>query len=293
MRFSVVIPTFRRPELLAETLDSVYACDPTPHEVIIVDADPESSALRVVEERQPGADEPVPKYLRSEPNVTIQRNKGIEAADGDIVVFLDDDVELDWSSFGALERAYRDGDVVGATGHVLEPRAHRRGGVDSPIRTFLFGGGRKGTFTRFGYPRYLEETAAEQDVEFMQGCFMTARLELASELRFDEHLPGYALAEDEDFSYRLSRHGRIRYLPEIEVLHKKTGFRSQDSRRFGCLVVTNRWYLFRKNFRQTPLAVAQFALFVALLIGHRLINREWQGALGLLQGVATVLRGRA
>ena len=46
----------------------------------------------------------------------------------------------------------------------------------------------------------------------MPGCFMSARREAAS-VRFDEKLGAYALAEDEDFSYRLSRRGRLVYLP--------------------------------------------------------------------------------
>ena len=71
---------------------------------------------------------------------------------------------------------------------------------------------------------------------------------------------GYALAEDEDFSYRLSRLGRIRYAPEIVVEHRKLGFGSHDPRRLGRLVVVNRAYLFRKNFPGTALARAQFPL---------------------------------
>ena len=113
---------------------------------------------------------------------------------------------------------------------------------------------------------------------------MSSRRDAATEVRFDEHLGGYALAEDEDFSYRLSRLGRIRYVPDIVVEHRKLGFGSQDSRPFDRRVVVNRAYLFRKNFPQTPLARVQFFFFVLGLIGHRLINREWRGARGLLDG---------
>ena len=98
---------------------------------------------------------------------------------------------------------------------------------------------------------------------------MSARIDAARAVRFDEHMTGYALAEDEDFSYRLSRLGRIRYVADIVVEHRKLGFGSADDRRFGCLVVVNRAYLFRKNFEQTPLARAQFGLLVAMLVGHR------------------------
>ena len=108
-----------------------------------------------------------------------------------------------------------------------------------------------------------------------------------------EHLGGYALAEDEDFSYRLSRLGRIRYVSRIVVEHRKLGFGSADPRGFDRRVVVNRAYLFKKNFAQTPAARAEFALFVAMLLGHRVLNREWRGAQGLLEGAAQVLRERS
>ena len=107
---------------------------------------------------------------------------------------------------------------------------------------------------------------------------------------FDESLTGYALAEDEDFSYRLSRLGRIRYLPDAVLEHKKSGFSSIDPRELNRKVVVNRTYLFRKNFPQTPLARLQFALLIVMLVAHRSLNREWSAVRGLLDGIAEVWR---
>lgn len=292
MRFSVVIPTMRRERILETTLESLQGCDPRPDEVIVIDADAGGSSRPVVTEFDRLV-APDVRYYNSEPSLTRQRNLGIDDATGDVVVFLDDDVSIEPDLFGQLAEAYREPEVVGVTGRVVEPEPHRKIGPRSTLRRFLPGGGREGTFTRYGYPRYLTDLDDGQDVEFMQGCFMSARLEAAKEIRFDEHLGGYALAEDEDFSYRLSRLGRIRYVPEIVVQHRKLGFGSADERLFGRLVVVNRAYLFRKNFERTPLARAQFALLVAMLVGHRLVNREWRGAQGLIEGAAQVLLRRA
>ena len=121
---------------------------------------------------------------------------------------------------------------------------------------------------------------------------MSARRELAERVGFDEGLDGYALAEDEDFGFRLSRLGRVRYIPALRVVHKRLGFTSHDSRAFGRLVVRNRGYLFRKNFPQTVRARAEFGLLLGVLVMHRLVNREWRGALGLVEGAAGGLAGR-
>ena len=270
----------------SSTLESLKRCDPAPSEVIVIDADPEGSSRPVVTAFDQEV-APAVRYLRSVPSLTRQRNLGIDDASGDVIVFLDDDVTIQPDLFARLAEVYGDASVIG--GHRTRDRARvgPGGRSASPLRRLLLGSGREGTFTRYGYPRYLRNLDEPRDVEFMQGCFMSARYSDAARVRFDEHLGGYALAEDEDFSYRLSRHGRIR-----RVQHRcrapEARLGSQDARPFGRRVVVNRAYLFRKNFPQTPLARLQFFFFVLALIGHRLVNREWRGARGLLDGVAAV-----
>ena len=290
--FSVVIPTKGRPEPLARTLESLWATQPRPDEVLVIDADEQSSAREVVVGLQDGT-LPI-HYIHTEPSLTKQRNIGIDRATGDVVVFLDDDVSLPSDLFAKLERAFADPSVAGVTGWVVEPHRERRGGPRSWARRFTVpgSGSHRGSFTRYGYPRYVLPGDGPCDVEFMPGCFMSARRELASTVRFDEKLGAYALAEDEDFSYRLSRRGRLVYLPDLIVVHEKLGFRSFDSRDFGKLVVRNRSYLFRKNFPQTPRSRLGFGLLLWMLVGHRLLNREWRGALGVLEGTLDLARGR-
>ena len=66
---------------------------------------------------------------------------------------------------------------------------------------------------------------------------MSARREVAASVVSTSSSAAYALAEDEDFSYRFSRRDGSVYLPDIVVVHEKMGFRSFDSRDLGRLVV--------------------------------------------------------
>ena len=285
MTFSVVIATLGRPDRLRRALADAAAMTPPPVEVVVVDGDSDRSAEPVA---RAGFAVPV-VYVAAERGSSSQRNVGMDHATGDVAVFLDDDAALEPHVFSVLAEVYADPSVVGATGPVEEPSSNRVGGQRSRARRLL--GGTEGTFMRCGYPRRIVDNATPRDVEFMPGCFMSARMADARAVRFDETLPGYALAEDEDFSYRLSRRGRIRFDPRAVVHHDNSGFAGRNRRAFGRLVVVHRHYLFRKNFAQTPVARLQFAGLIVLLVVHRLLNADVLGARGIVDGVVAVLRG--
>lgn len=94
MRFSVIIPTYNRVELLRQTLASLPADDPRIHEILVVD--------------DGSMDETVDFLQTTRTDVTLirqenagpgsARNRGIDAATGDWVAFLDsDDVWFPWT----------------------------------------------------------------------------------------------------------------------------------------------------------------------------------------------------
>jgi GT2 family glycosyltransferase len=284
---SVVVATLRRPHLLRHTLRTLVRATPPPDEIVVVDGDPERSARAAANEVRAVARSVPIHYVDGPQGLTRQRNVGVTRARGDVVVFVDDDVALEPDAFAHLRAAYADPAVVGVTAQIVEPETRRFGRFRSPVRRLL---GREGTFTRFGYPRYPLQVVREMDLEFMFGCFMSGRRDVVADVGFDETLPGYALAEDQDFSYRLSRRGRIRYVPRIVCYHRRQGFDNRDLRSFDRNLVATRAYLMRKNFEPDVLAWTEFTLFVSALLAHRIVNRELGGARGLVEGMLGVVR---
>ncbi|HYI46244.1 MAG TPA: glycosyltransferase [Actinomycetota bacterium] len=285
----MIVATLGRPDRLLSLIAGVVACEPPPMEIVVVDGDASEASREAL--AMLATDRTPISYVTSPPGLTKQRMAGLDRARAELVLFLDDDVEIPGNTFAELAAAYADAGVVGVTGRVLEP-SDRVVGKTSRLRRYLPGGGTEGGFTRYGYPRRVLGNQAS-DIRFMQGCFMSARLLPARETGFDTALPGYGLAEDEDFSYRLSTRGRIRYLPDLHIVHHNQGFSSRDQRAFNRTVVVNRAYLFRKNFSRTLLARLQFGGFIGLLLLHRVINREWQAVRGLLEGSMDAWRKQA
>jgi glycosyltransferase involved in cell wall biosynthesis len=116
MLVSIVIPTFRRPSSLARTLSSCAALTPredTEVEVIVVDNCPRRSAEATV--KAAASKSPNVRYDH-EPvaGVAAARNRGVAAALGSIIVFIDDDQEAEptWLAELLDAQARYDADAV-------------------------------------------------------------------------------------------------------------------------------------------------------------------------------------
>jgi GT2 family glycosyltransferase len=293
---SIVIPTKDRPALLADTLASLTGSEPLPGEVIVVDASAGDASRAVVEAAQVATPGIVFRHLRSAPGACRQRNLALHEVRGAVVAFLDDDVILEPRSLTRLVAPLAEPDVVGVTGKVVEPSPRRIQTKHSPLRRLLPGAGAQGTMMRCGYPNRLWSVDEPHAVETMNGCFMAARADDARAVGFDERLEapgGYALLDDEDFAYRLSRRGRLRYVPEAVIEHRNTGFSSSRAREFNRSLVRNRRLTFLKSFRPTPAARVQWWALMAIHVLHRAVQRDWAGARGLLEGLRDVARGSA
>lgn len=89
MNISVIVPTHNRAQLLARALQSVVTQATPPMEVIVVDDGSNDGTEEVVCTRFPEV-----QYIRqNNQGVSNTRNRGIEAARGDWLAFLDSDDE--------------------------------------------------------------------------------------------------------------------------------------------------------------------------------------------------------
>lgn len=100
MKISVIIPTLSRDRYLEDTIEDLLNQDNDySFEIIIIDQnnlplEERSQSLKLlVQEKEI-------KWIRfSGKNVVLSRNKGIDIAKGDIIVFLDDDIRIKDKNF--------------------------------------------------------------------------------------------------------------------------------------------------------------------------------------------------
>ncbi|MGE5272128.1 MAG: glycosyltransferase family 2 protein [Thiohalocapsa sp.] len=115
---SVVIPTYRRPELLRRTLESCLAQQDVAaaFEIVVVDNDAAGSARAVVERVAAAAGVRVRYVPEPRPGISHARNTGVASAAGQYVAFIDDDeaAEPGWlaAMLATIERSGADA-VIG------------------------------------------------------------------------------------------------------------------------------------------------------------------------------------
>ena len=96
MKFSILIATFNRDEVLQQTLESLAGLRPDgPWEVIVVDNNSSDRTRDVVEAAAGTFPAPLRYLFEREPGRSAALNTGFRAAEGDIIVTTDDDVRVD------------------------------------------------------------------------------------------------------------------------------------------------------------------------------------------------------
>jgi hypothetical protein len=184
-RFSIIIPTYNRCGLLRESLDSVLAQEFTDYEVIVVDDGSQDDTPAIV--AQYGGRVRLLSQCNRGPGPA--RNRGVEAARGEYVAFLDsDDLLFPWSL-----RCYAEAIVRHDRPSVLLGQLIRFRGKDE-LSTLTAGAGpNTRAFTDF-------LAAAQEPIFWGSGCAVLDRQVFLKGAGFTN---GIRVFEDQDFGLRL------------------------------------------------------------------------------------------
>jgi GT2 family glycosyltransferase len=194
---SVVIPTLNRADLLARTIDAIEnQTVPREHyEVIVVDNDSSDDTALILAEKVAQF-----KNLRftceKRPGAAATRNTGLQHADGDIVLFIDDDIEADPELI---------------EGHLRYHAAQSDASIVGTIRT-------QWDNTANPFLRYLRDRRIYNPYKLGTGrmdfsCYHTGNVSTPRDLLnatggFDERFSVYGM-EDIELGYRLERLGSV------------------------------------------------------------------------------------
>ena len=223
---SVVIPTKDRATALARTLAALEAqqVGNADVEAIVVDNGSSDGTLAQVRERAEGAAIPIRLLEQSVGGPAAARNAGVEAAGGDVVLFLGDDTEPDGTGLLRAHldlHAARPEQTYGVLGRISwSPRS-----PVTPFMRWLENGG-----PQFHYAE-LEPGPVDAASYFYSSHASVKRSLFERAGGFDERFPTAAV-EDTELGVRLADAGlELDYHPELLVLHDHSTTPAQSLRR--------------------------------------------------------------
>lgn len=225
MTVSVVIPTLNRQEDLRIALASLAKNTRLPDEVIVVEQGDFDKTNKVIATFQQTF--PIKLSKLSTRSLTAARNNGVAHSSGSIILFIDDDAELQYDYIDRLLCYLKEHSaVVGVVGKDLaHPRTYTPLKVLRTLLSCLFCGASffgPSRVRRSGYNILQNFSDEEQTVEWLSGCaFAVRRSAFVGDMKFEESFIHWSLGEDVYFTYQLNKqhpHG-LRYLPQLRFHH--------------------------------------------------------------------------
>jgi glycosyltransferase involved in cell wall biosynthesis len=202
LRISVIIPTLQEQDYIGTTLSQLCKLKP-PVEVVVVDG---GSQDRTIEVARRYTDK---VYRVNKHGIAAGRNYGAQKAKGDILLFMDADVEFPATFPKKVAQTFKDPIIVGATCNIM------------PAGTEI------GSTSFFLFYNLLIRIISKFKPH-SRGEFLAVRKTAFKKAKgFDETMP---CLEDHDLANRLSHFGKFIFISDLTVHEslrrfKKLGFR--------------------------------------------------------------------
>ena len=248
-RISLIVATKDRPEDLRKLLESLRLQTVGPAEVVVVDA-----SIVPVESVVAEFPELTTRYLRHwPPSAAAQRNVGIQACapDATLIGFADDDTTFEPQAFANMLNFWKEAapDILGAAfnfrnlpwrGNSFLKRSTlaERFGLYSAI---------PGKVSLSGWQTIVGEVTETLFVDWLPSGASIFRREVFGKDVFDEYFESYSYLEDLDFSYTISRTGRLAIVADAGFSHFPSPVGRVSAHQFGRYEVRNRLYFVRKH----------------------------------------------
>ncbi|MGD1905417.1 MAG: hormogonium polysaccharide biosynthesis glycosyltransferase HpsN [Leptolyngbyaceae cyanobacterium] len=216
---SVIVPTYQREEVLCETLNEILNQDYPNYEVIVVDQTQQHDSKTKAHLESLAHQNKIQLFKVDWASLPSARNYGVEKSKGEVILFIDDDVELPAGYLHAHAKVFKERLDVGAVAGRVFDRMKLADRPDLTIETLPPEAMDPGIAW---YYIDLVHTVKPQQVLTARGCNMSYRREIFDKygLRFDQRFRGNAVREESDFCLQIRKTGYIIwYSPEAYLTH--------------------------------------------------------------------------
>jgi glycosyltransferase involved in cell wall biosynthesis len=226
MFLSVIVPTYRRPNALAELLTRLRDQEHRDFEVLVAAVEDDTETSQTVERfRSDGGSWSELRLVRAPRGRCRQRNAALPQARGEAICFFDDDITFGADFLRDVEGIFA-ADTAREIGGITPYESHYGDGVPRRIRVQraagIYASLEPGAAGRCGVPVPLliaPPFRGCRDVTWLAGFCMIFRREALRGLSFDERLDW---GEDILLSSKVAEKWRLRLCGDISVTHHVT-----------------------------------------------------------------------
>ncbi|HRN69778.1 MAG TPA: glycosyltransferase [Candidatus Woesebacteria bacterium] len=282
---SIIIPTYNRSKSILALLNSLDKQITKEIEVLIIEQKYNFSKMYGKFLSKHNAQ--FKYFYLKQQSLPAARNKGVENSNGDIILFLDDDVIVENSLVTNHLNNYRDKNIGGIAGRVITPGQKNDINNEHVGRISLIGNFSDGFSSKI-----------RQEVDTVIGCNSSWRKKLLQEIGgFDEKFTGNAIREDSDVSLRVKNLGyKIIFDPSSTVTHCraiKGGSRKSEGRdKWYFDFFSNEVYFFLKHRPKILLPIlilSKYEWFIRSFFGftrgQTVLSSLFTPILGIINGI--------
>jgi glycosyltransferase involved in cell wall biosynthesis len=214
---SVVIPTYRRPDTLIESVSSALSQESVSIEVIVVDDCPHRSAEPAISGIRDTRIRYVPRAQNSGGRPALVRNEGLRFASGRYIHFLDDDDHAARGAYRSMVDAFESRPDVGVVFGRIEPFGNDPSAVEKE-RAYFAEGAQRASFAARMHSRHLMvANMLYLNTPLVNSACMIRRKCADMLGGYDARIP---VCEDVEFYIRAIRRFGFVYLDQVVVEYR-------------------------------------------------------------------------
>lgn len=294
MQFSVIIPTYKRPDALAATIGSLLANSLLPSKILIIDDEKTSSEMLTLFTNQAEAKGVKLEYYKKDHaqlrrGLSESKNWGASLAVNDIIFYIDDDVVLSQDYCAQIMQVWETRSeeelLIGVGGRISNNRPTSK--FEKYYRLFFgLAGECAWDVNSVGFQVWDESVSETQKGYYLHGGVSSYRRSLILEYPFATFSGGRTGLEDVEHCLRVKLKGyHFYYTPHAHLTHHPA-----PSGREAVYVTAkkesiNRRLIWRRHCSSSLLSRINFVRANLGWVGKKFISGQWYAVWGLIVGL--------
>ncbi|WP_223067912.1 glycosyltransferase family 2 protein [Paenibacillus caui] len=230
-------------------------------------------------------------YKKTRPGVWLSRYEALTLAHHDIVLYFDDDAELDDPLYirRLIDMYEQDESIAGVGGVAKGLRTSRLGRLLGVLSCQMSTSpGKLSPSSLAGSLLYWGEAERPFESDFFHGCNMSFKRDALRDMLPFPWMTSYAVGDDLYMCCLAARYGKLLVNPQLKIVHHESPRSRDRAGKVAMATAVNHYYLLALR-KAGPGGYVALMWTLLYLTGKETVKRNLGAALGYIRGIGFVL----